>query len=211
MTTNKVLNRVHVAQILIVCAIAGIGYMMLDQNQLVPIHWNIWGEVDNQWPAKWALLIGPTLAIIFLGLFAAIAVKEEGSWLPPLTTTILALAIFIEAIILLSGLGTELNVPRLITIAVGLLLMVVGNYLPKSQPNQTFGVRLPWTMKNPSVWAQTNLFAGWFFMIVGAGCAIFAAILNVAAPIYLLMLIAGVLAALIIVSIYSYRLSKAAG
>ncbi|WP_424981356.1 SdpI family protein [Maritalea sp. S77] len=210
MTTNKVLTRIHFAQILITCVIAGIGYLMLDQNQMVPIHWNIWGEVDNQWPAKWALLIGPTFAIVFLGIFAAIGTKEEGSWLPPLTSTILALAILIEAIILLSGQGAELNVPRLVTIAVGLLLIVVGNYLPKSQPNKTFGIRFPWTLNNPKVWARTNLFAGWFFMLVGAVCALFAAVLNVAASIYFAILIAGVLAAIIIISVYSYQLSKSA-
>ncbi|MCF4098220.1 SdpI family protein [Maritalea mediterranea] len=211
MTTNRVLNRVHVAQLIVVCAIAGLGYLTLNLNQSVPIHWNIWGEVDNVWPARWALLIGPALALLFLGLFTVISAKEQGSWVAPLTTSILALFILLETIMLLTAHDVALNVPRIVTIAVGLLLAVVGNYLPKSQPNHLFGIRYPWTLKNDSVWAQTHLFAGWFFMMVGIGCALFAAVIDVAAPFYLGFLLAGIVAAMIIITAYSYNVSKRLG
>ncbi|TDQ66164.1 putative membrane protein [Maritalea mobilis] len=208
MTTNRILNRVHVAQLIVIFAVAGLGYLSLDLDQLVPIHWNIWGEADNLWPAKWALLIGPFLALVFLGLFAAISVKEEGAWLAPLTTSILALFLLIEVIMLLSGHGVELNVPRIVTMAVGLLLAVVGNYLPKTQPNKLFGIRFPWTLNDEQTWAQANLFAGWFFMLVGLATALFAALFEVAAPLYFVFLIAGVAAALIITTAYSHQISK---
>ncbi|AVX04773.1 immunity protein SdpI [Maritalea myrionectae] len=208
MTNSRILNRVHTAQIIAICAIAGLGYIMLDPNQPVPIHWNLWGEVDNRWPAKWALLIGPVLSLAFFAGALAIGRREKGSWLAPLTTSMLALFILLEMIMLLTGLGVGLNVPRIITMAIGLLLVVIGNYLPKSQPNNAFGIRYPWTLRNERVWAQTNLFAGWFFMLVGIGCVLFAALLEVAAPFYFAILISGLVAALIIISAYSYQLSK---
>ncbi len=142
MSTNRILNRVHAAQVVVICAIAGLGYLSLDPNQLVPIHWNIWGEVDNRWPAKWALLIGPVLSLVYLGFAFAIGQREKGSWLAPLTTSMLALFVLLETIMLLTGHDVALNVPRITTMAVGLLLAVVGNYLPKSQPNKIFGIRL---------------------------------------------------------------------
>lgn len=208
MTKNRIFNRVHVALLIVIFAVAGLGYSSINLDHLVPVHWNIWGEADSLWPAKWALLIGPVLALVFLGMFAAISTREEGAWLVPLTTSILAAFLLIEVILVLSGQGVALNVPRIVTMGAGLLIAIVGNYLPKSQPNNMFGVRFPWTLNDERTWAQSNLFAGWFFMLVGVAALLFAALFNVAAPIYIVFLIAGVVAALVITTAYSYQISK---
>lgn len=209
--TNRILSRMHIVQVIVTCGLAALGYFLLDPDQLVPVHWNFYGEVDNFWPAKWALLVGPVLSGVLLSVFAAIGAREQGAWLSPLTTTALALVMLIEAIILLSALGTSMDVVRVTTLAVGLLLTIVGNYLPKSQPNHYFGMRFPWTLNNEAVWQRSNAFAGWFFVVVGVGVALFAALFEVAAPYYFAILLAGVLAAIIISTAYSFRVSKNTG
>jgi uncharacterized membrane protein len=52
------------------------------------------------------------------------------------------------------------NVLRPVALAVGALLLVVGNYLGKARQNAVFGVRTPWTLADASVWDKTHRFTG---------------------------------------------------
>lgn len=45
-------------------------------------------------------------------------------------------------------------------VLLGILLIVLGNYLPKTKLNSTVGVRTPWSMQNDIVWAKSNRFGG---------------------------------------------------
>lgn len=45
-------------------------------------------------------------------------------------------------------------------VLLGILLIVLGNYLPKTKLNATVGVRTPWSMQNDIVWAKSNRFGG---------------------------------------------------
>ncbi|MBK7259154.1 MAG: SdpI family protein [Ignavibacteriae bacterium] len=69
---------------------------------------------------------------------------------------------------------------RLSTMATGLglgiLFMLIGNYLPKVPRNWFFGIRSPWTMSSDEVWRRSHIVGGWCF--VGAGLLI--AVLSVA-------------------------------
>ncbi len=45
-------------------------------------------------------------------------------------------------------------------VLLGILLIVLGNYLPKTKLNSTVGVRTPWSMQNDIVWVKSNRFGG---------------------------------------------------
>lgn len=45
-------------------------------------------------------------------------------------------------------------------VLLGILLIVLGNYLPKTKLNATVGVRTPWSMQNDIVWVKSNRFGG---------------------------------------------------
>ena len=45
-------------------------------------------------------------------------------------------------------------------VLLGILLIVLGNYLPKTKLNANVGVRTPWSMQNDIVWAKSNRFGG---------------------------------------------------
>lgn len=51
---------------------------------------------------------------------------------------------------------------------VGILFLVIGNYLPKCRQNYTIGIRLPWTFNSEANWNRTHRLAGWIWMIGGA-------------------------------------------
>ena len=71
--------------------------------------------------------------------------------------------------ILLVGvnLGWPIEIPMLIPVGVGLLLMVIGNLMPRMRPNWFMGIRTPWTLASESVWRKTHRLGGYCFMAMG--------------------------------------------
>ena len=49
----------------------------------------------------------------------------------------------------------------------GLILIVVGNYLPKARQNYTIGIRIPWTLASEENWNRTHRLAGYLWVIGG--------------------------------------------
>ena len=56
----------------------------------------------------------------------------------------------------------------LASVIVGAVMMVLGNYMPLTKPNATFGLRLPWTLRSETVWRKSNCFAGYLLVLAGA-------------------------------------------
>ena len=58
---------------------------------------------------------------------------------------------------------TETIVPLL----VGILFVVIGNYLPKTKQSYTMGIKLPWTLASEENWNRTHRLAGFLWVIGG--------------------------------------------
>lgn len=50
---------------------------------------------------------------------------------------------------------------------VGLLLIIIGNYLPKIPKNNSLGIRNKWTKKNEFVWKKAHRFTALVYILVG--------------------------------------------
>lgn len=59
----------------------------------------------------------------------------------------------------------------IITMLLGVIFIIVGNYLPKTKQTYTVGIRIPWTLDNEDNWNKTHRLAG-FIWVVG-GVAVF--------------------------------------
>ena len=62
-------------------------------------------------------------------------------------------------------LGWNVNLQIITALLFGVLFIVMGNYMPKSKQNRTFGVKIRWTLANEDNWNATHRFTGkiWFF------------------------------------------------
>ena len=111
----------------------------------------------------------------------------------------------VHLLLLANGLGYPAPMGRLIPVGVGLLFIVLGNYLPQIQPNWFMGVRTPWTLSSDSVWRQTHRTAGWVFVAAG-----FVMLTGVVLPriAYLPLLVVTILVAPMIPIVQSYILWK---
>lgn len=145
----------------------------------VPVHFGFDGSVNRTAAPVVGFLSIPTIAGAVL-LVTVFAVRSEPGrrnlehsaklFCVVLVGSFIVLAAG-EAAIIAAAHGAA-NVASLIPVMVGLLLMAVGNFLPKSQRNFTLGIRNRWTLSSDAVWRRTHRFAGPLMMAAGALCAV---------------------------------------
>ena len=83
-------------------------------------------------------------------------------------TILYALQIFV----LMYAMGKATNIMTLIGVIETVMLLVLGNYLPKVRRTTFFGIRTPHTLANEEVWDKTHRFAGVLYVIAGIFCMI---------------------------------------
>ncbi len=161
--------------LLIVASIAASFYFYANFPDKVATHWNYQGEVDG-WSSKaFAAFFFPGLNLAMYLLFLGMPyldpkkdryVEFSKSYNAFKTIMILVMTV-IYFFVGLSGLGYKLPVAMVIPPAVGILFVVLGNYLGKIKPNWFIGIRTPWTLSSEEVWNKTHRLGGKIFIIFG--------------------------------------------
>ena len=70
------------------------------------------------------------------------------------------------------SLGWELNMSKYGCVVLGVMFMIIGNYLPKCKQNYTMGIKIPWTLDNEDNWNKTHRLAGFLWVIGGAAMVV---------------------------------------
>ena len=102
-------------------------------------------------------------------------------------------------------LGWNVNLQIITASLLGVLFMVIGNYMPKSKQNRTIGIKIRWALANEDNWNATHRFGGKLWFFTG-----FAMIFISFLP-WLLFIIAFalmILTAVIVPTVYSYLYYK---
>lgn len=142
----------------------------------VPFHWDVHGQVDN-WAsptALWGLCaIGPVVALLFQFLPRLDPKRENYEKFQGKYELVALVVLFfmaaIMAVTLVESLWPgRLDVGRLACLAVGGMLLVLGNLMGKIKSNWFLGFRTPWALSDPDVWNKTQRMGGWVFVISGA-------------------------------------------
>jgi uncharacterized membrane protein len=204
----------HITMIAIIAAITLAGYLLIPAQTSLPVHWNIFGQPDAFLPRTYALLILP--AAIFAMLIVTTLVmrftpdtrSESGKYVGRASITALLLLFgAIQTAMVLIGYGVAVDMARVIIYAFAVLLLILGNALPKSQPNAFAGIRVPWTLNNPTIWQAAHRIAGKLMMQGGVVLAIVATFVT-STPWLVAAFAACILVPLIAALFISYRMSK---
>ena len=166
---------------LIICSIIiilpiFIGLILWNQlPEQMPTHWNAAGEIDG-WSSKAFAIFG--LPLIMLGaqwlcVLGSLADPKKANhpdkvlhlvfWIIPV------LSVVLNAVTIAAALGKEVRMEVFMPILVGLILTIVGNYMPKCKQNYTIGIKIPWTLNSEENWNRTHRFAGWLWTFSGVG------------------------------------------
>ena len=82
-------------------------------------------------------------------------------WITP------ALSVILSAVTMVVGMGKDISVNAIISVFLGLIFTVIGNYMPKCRQSYTVGIKLPWTLNSKENWNKTHRMAGWLWMSGG--------------------------------------------
>jgi immunity protein, SdpI family len=148
--------------------------------QLMPTHWNLRGVADGFTPKPWGPFILPlVMAGTFAVFFAIPLMSPRGFRIAPFARVfdivqgaILAFLLYLHAIVLVAASGGHVDMERALTIGLGLLFAVLGNFMGKMTRNFFIGIRTPWTLASDEVWRRTHRFGGKLFVAGGFGIVI---------------------------------------
>ena len=138
-------------------------FLVLAPDQ-VAVHFGASGEADRI-GSKYEHLWFPALALAFgLGLpfIAKRSDAHDGDKLLKADVVLLALMAVFSPFAAL-----DLNVGRGAALVAGIAFVICGNIMPKSDRNEAFGLRTPWSLSNDEVWRKSQRFGGYAMIASG--------------------------------------------
>lgn len=139
----------------------------------IAVHWGVDNE-PNGWNSRAFAVFGMPLVILALHWFAIVVTALDPKrknisdkmfrvllWICPGTSVLMCVITYGYAMGLMTSIG------QIVLVFLGLLIVVLGNYMPKCRQNYTVGMRIAWTLSDPENWKKTHRFAGWTMIIGG--------------------------------------------
>lgn len=140
----------------------------------IPIHFNSAGEPDNYSSKAFAVFFIPLFLWVMhlLTGFITLADPKKQNIHDKVFLLILYIvpsaAVFCTLVMYTGALGLPVSINMLGNLFVGIVFIVVGNYLPKTRQNYTIGIKIPWALNDTENWNKTHHFAGIIWIICGA-------------------------------------------
>lgn len=176
----------------------------------IPIHFNLVGQANN-FQSKPLAVFGLPLFLLLVHLFVIFVTACDPKnrtmnekmvkviyWLTPIVSLSVSYLIYSKA------LGSTTNPSIFVSALLGLIFVMMGNYMPKLKVNHTVGIRLPWTLQSEDNWHKTHRLAGKLW-VLGGLILLLDAGLPFAAP-YVMGVV--ILTIVLIPILYSYQLSR---
>ncbi|MBQ2747731.1 MAG: SdpI family protein [Firmicutes bacterium] len=150
------------------------GLMIWDRlPEMMPTHWNGAGEIDG-YSKKWFAVIGLPAFLLVIHWICVLATSVDPKadrhskkvlhlvfWITPV------LSILLGGVTYATVLGMQIRVEVVMTCFIGLIFVIIGNYLPKCKQNYTIGIKIPWTLDSEENWNRTHRLAGWLWTAGG--------------------------------------------
>ena len=150
------------------------GIMLWNQlPEKMPTHWNMVGQIDG-WSSKSFAVFGIPLMMLAFQWICVLATSADPKkehhpskvlhlvfWLIPVISAVLSVLTYAAA------LGNQVRMEMVMPVFIGLVLAIIGNYLPKCKQNYTIGIKIPWTLNSEENWNRTHRFAGRLWVVCG--------------------------------------------
>lgn len=169
--------RILIAAAIFPFVVTGVFLIFLPDQ--VPMHYNARGELDRM-GSKYENLLLPVLYLIPAALLFFLAKQQRKKQEYRNENVLVVAGILIQlmqTVLLLITLVNDLtyngpsdqppDIYKLAGIGIGVLLIVLGNVMPKAARNALFGLRTVWSMKNDRVWQHSQRFAGYTGIFCG--------------------------------------------
>lgn len=140
----------------------------------IPMHWDVDGSVSYQGKGSlfWMAALSPLLAAM---LFALPKIDPKKNNYRRFLKYYSFFGIFLMAFLLICDLIVlsesffpgRISVGTAVQALVGVLLLFLGNMMPKIKSNFFMGLKNPWTLSNPDVWNRAHRLSGALLFATG--------------------------------------------
>jgi len=135
----------------------------LPADARLPIHWDAAGQPDRLADAGTALFLPVLIAAVLTAMLAIVPrmepMQRDLAQSRPLFLTawaaLMAVMVVVEAMTAGPAFGLAVP-PTLLLAAAGMVLIAIGNVLPKSRPGFFVGIRTPWAIIDEDNWIATH-------------------------------------------------------
>lgn len=141
----------------------------------MPMHWNIYGQIDRYMKKDIAVSLLPLLTGGMFILFKVIPQLDpkrnkyklfKKEW-EIIQTTMIGFMAYLHYAIFLVSIRPEIFFVPLMFFGLGILFIVIGKYLSKVKQNYFVGIKIPWTLASVDNWDKTHRFGGKCFVVSG--------------------------------------------
>ena len=138
----------------------------------VPRHFDLNGNPDG-YSSRLMVVVGLPLLVTLIHLTACIIMnhdkkQDNAGKLKEITRLVTPTMLYVvQTFILLYTLGRVDNIITWASLLFAVLMIAIGNYLPKTKPNGSIGIRTPATMQSEVVWRKAHRFGGKVSVIIG--------------------------------------------
>ncbi|MBE5921976.1 MAG: DUF1648 domain-containing protein [Lachnospiraceae bacterium] len=139
----------------------------------IATHWNAAGEADRFSSKSFAILGMPlfVLAIHWICFIITTADPKnkniEGKTLGLVLWICPVMSLLCGTVIYSTALGFELSVEVIMPLVMGVMFIIIGNYLPKCKQNYSIGIKVPWALNSEENWRRTHRFGGRLWVLGG--------------------------------------------
>jgi uncharacterized membrane protein len=141
----------------------------------VPIHWNLKGEADGFATKINAMLY--TLGIMVL-VYVSMAFlpkvdprklnyKYFSKSYNIMMNVLLGVFFVVNLFVIINAIGYDVPISTIGPLVIGIIFLVLGNYMPQVRSNFFIGIRTPWTLSSDEVWKKTHRAASKIFFFGG--------------------------------------------
>jgi len=141
----------------------------------IPIHWGITGQPDRYGGKVEAILLPLALA---LGLYLLLLVLPRfdpryahyrffSGVYHLIRTVLVAFFAAVYTTMMLWARSVQVDTSVIVPLMVGLLFVILGNYMGKLRSTWFVGIRTPWTLSSEESWNKTHRLGGKVFAVLG--------------------------------------------
>ena len=180
---------------------------------LVVSHWNFYGQADAWGSREFHTLFFPGMLFSLYLMFNLLPKfdpqserYQEFAGVYLIMRNFIMLILFVVfAAATFYNLGYAINIGVTVSAAIGLLMIILGNYFGKLKRNYFVGIKTPWTLASENVWNKTHRLGSRLFIIWGIGLILAPWL---APTIALIILLGGLIILISSLTVYSYLVYK---
>ena len=167
--------QLSVLALIVAFAISGYAWLQLPAGEQIPVHFDASGQPDRYGGKFEGLMMLP---LVMAGMCVLLAVLPR---IDPRRSNIAAsmkayqmvwggtliFMMIIHVVVILNVLGYIVNAVTFIPFGIGILFVVIGNFLGKTRSNWFMGIKTPWTLSSDLAWDKTHRLGGKLFIALG--------------------------------------------